>query len=111
MSVDIDAGELDKRITIQAPGDPVSDGQGGFTPAWEDYLTVWAKIRPMRAKQIEEYRSVNVHATHLIEVRGGVDIQENHRIVFGSRIFEDVTIENEKEEGVKKWVTCKERRD
>lgn len=111
MSVDLAAGTLRHRITIQASSTPTDDGQGGYTPVWVDQSTVWAHIRPMRAKQVEEYRSINVNATHLIEVRGGVDIEEDQQIIFGSRTFEVLTVENEKEEGVKKWVICKERRD
>lgn len=110
MSVDVDAGTLRHRVTIQTATD-TSNGEGGFVKSWSDYDTVWAFIRPMRAKQIDEYKSINVHATHLVEMRGNVDIQENQQIVFGSRVFEVLTVENEKEEGVKKWVTCKERRN
>lgn len=110
MAVDIDAGTLRHRITIQEPGTPTADGEGGFTPTWTDSATVWAKIRPMRAKQVEEYRSINVNATHLIEVRGAVTVEESYQIIFGSRTFEVLTVENELEESVKKWVICKERR-
>lgn len=110
MTVDLDAGVLRDRIIIQRLGNPVSDGEGGFTETWSTVATVWAGIRPMRASQIVEYKSLNVHATHLVEVRGEVDIQETDQMLFGSRVFEVLTVENEREEGVRKWVTCKERR-
>lgn len=111
MTVDLAAGDLRHRISIQSRGTPTPDGEGGFTDVWESVDTVWSKVRPMRAKQVNEYRSINVHATHLIEVRGEVDVQESYRLVFGSRTFEVLTVEDEKEEGVKKWVVCKERRE
>lgn len=111
MTVDLDAGALRHRLTIQALGTPASDGQGGFDKTWVDDSTVWGFVRPMRAKQVSEYRSINVHATHLVELRGGVEIEEGNRLLFGVRVFEVLTVEDEKEEGVKKWVTCKERRN
>lgn len=108
--VDLDAGELRHRVTIQNVT-KVSDNEGGFTSSWADANTIWAAIKSMRAKQIGEYRSINVEATHLIKVRGGIDIEENQRIIFGIRIFEVLTVENEKEQNVTKWIVCKEKRN
>ena len=109
-AADLDAGILNKRITIQATTE-TPDGRGGFTEAWSDIGTCWADIRPLFAKQIFEYRSLNVHATHQIKVRASVDVDEDNRILYGTRIFEILTIENEAEAEVVKWLVCKEVRN
>lgn len=107
---DLDAGILNKRITIQETTETSND-RGGFTEVWSTYESRWAEIRPFGAKQVYEYRSLNVHATHRIKVRADSAVQENNRIVYGSRIFEVLTVENEFEDNVVKWVTCKETRN
>lgn len=107
--VDLDPGELRHRITISDVSH-VTDGEGGFTMSLATSSTVWARVKPMRAKQKHEYRSINVEATHLVKVRGGVDVQEEQIITFGTREFEVLTVENEMEENVTKWVMCKEIR-
>ena len=108
--VDLDAGILNKRITIQQNVE-TDNGRGGFTESWEDVGTYWAEIKPLFAKQIFEYRSLNVHATHQIKVRANVIIDEDDQIIYGSRTFEVLTVENESESEVVKWVICKETRN
>ena len=106
---DLDAGILDKRIIIQETTD-TDDDQGGFDESWADATSCWAEIRPFGAKQVAEYRSLNVHASHRIKVRASVPVEEENRILYGSRVFEILTIENENEDNVVKWITCKETR-
>lgn len=107
---DLDAGLLNKRITIQEATE-TSDGRGGFTEGWLDTMTCWACIEPLFAKQIFEYRSLNVNASHRIKVRASITVEENNRILYGTRIFEVLTVENESESEVVKWITCKEVRN
>ena len=106
----LDAGILNKRITIQEFTEE-HDSEGGYTEEWSDVGTYWASVRPLSAKQIFEYSSLNVKASHRIKVRAAVPVVEGNRISFDSRYFEVLTVENEMEANVVKWVTCQEVRN
>lgn len=97
-------------ITIQTKT-KVSDGEGGFDVTWTDGDEVPAAIFPIRADQKFEYDSINVHATHRIEIRGLITVSEDtNRFRFGSRYFEILTSENLQERNVVNVITCKEIR-
>lgn len=57
------------------------DGQGGFTESWYERRNVWAEICPMTSKQVFEYASVNVDATHRIKINGDLSFQTNTKYV------------------------------
>ena len=103
------ASEMKHWISIQAKTS-VPDGEGGHTDTWATSASCWAAVSPIQARQQFEYKSVNVDASHLIKVRGNVTIAEANQILFGSRIFEVLTVEDIQERGIVKVVTCKERR-
>lgn len=89
-----------------------ADGEGGFTETWGTIYTCAAAIYPIRAEQLFEYRSINVEATHIIKIRGKIDIlNEVDRIYWGvkEKIYEILTIENIQEQDWVKVITCKER--
>lgn len=88
----------------------IKDGEGGYTETWHTILRCAAAIYPIRAQQLFEYRSINVEATHIIKIRGKIDIlNEVDRIEWNSRIFEILTIENIQEQDWVKIITCKEQ--
>lgn len=45
MTIGLDAGSLDKRVTLQRPGGGVDDGYTR-TEGFADHATVWASVRP-----------------------------------------------------------------
>ena len=85
-----------------------SDNMGGFTKAWTDSATVAASINPIQARQVMEYKSIDVDVTHLVRMCGEIAITVNDRIVFGSRVFQILAIENIEERNIEKVITCKE---
>jgi|WetSurMetagenome_2_1015567.scaffolds.fasta_scaffold207254_3 SPP1 family predicted phage head-tail adaptor len=87
-----------------------NDGEGGVTVSWSTSATVAASVDPIKAIQQFNYKSVNVDATHLIKIRGEITINEKNRILWGSRIFEILTIEDINENGILKVITTKEAR-
>jgi SPP1 family predicted phage head-tail adaptor len=104
------ASEAQHYITIQIRMD-TTDEEGGFTSAWEDVQVVSASILPIQARQQFEYKSINVDASHLIRIRGLVAVSETiNRILWGSRIFEILTVENIQERSYIKVLTCLEKR-
>lgn len=53
------------------------DNEGGHTETWFDRRNVWAEVCPMSAKQLFEYKSINVEATHRIKILGNLSFQKN----------------------------------
>jgi len=104
------ATELRHRIVIQYLS-KVSDGEGGCVESWHTRSNVYAAIYPIRAQKVWEYRSINVEATHIIKIRGRIDLTEVDRIYWDvkDKLFEILTIENIQEQDWVKWITCKER--
>lgn len=90
-----------------------SDGEGGFTTVWSTvsgYGAVPAAVWPIFSFQKAQYRNVDSEATHYFILRGEIAINHaNNRIVFDSRIFEILSIEDIQERGIRKQITTKER--
>lgn len=104
------ASVLCHRVDIQTET-RTADGEGGYTAGWSTLMAnVPASVDPIQARQQFQYKSVNVDATHWIKMRGEITIAEKDQIVWGSRTFEILTIENINENGVLKFITTKERR-
>lgn len=85
-----------------------TDEEGGFSENWTSGSAIPAAIFPIQARQVMQYKSINVHATHLIKVRGLTVVSEKDRILFGSRIFEILTVENIQERDFIKVITVNE---
>lgn len=86
--------ELRHRITIQEPIE-VNDGRGGQVTTWQDLAnvpTVWAKIEPVSAREINFAEKLEDRITHRITIRHRSDLRAEMQIVFGSRIFQVKTI-------------------
>jgi head-tail adaptor len=90
----------------------VADGEGGFADGWMNTTSspIWAEVSPIQARQVMDYKSVGVDATHLVRIDGLNEASEHNRITFGSRIFEILTVENIQERNVEKVIACKEVR-
>ncbi len=84
------AGLLRHRITIQQL-DPnaatTRDAHGGIVENWQDVVTVWAQVEPLRAVEILRANQVDARITHRITMRYQGGINSSMRIAFGSRIF------------------------
>ncbi|MFP3945019.1 MAG: phage head closure protein [Alphaproteobacteria bacterium] len=80
------AGALRHRVTIELPVE-TPDGQGGQTVTWSPLATVWAEIRPLKARETVNAHQVEARTTHLVRVRHRPDILPTMRVVFGNRIF------------------------
>jgi head-tail adaptor len=113
MDIGIDAGGLDKRVTIQVPGPRVPDGKGGFTETWTDLTPNgwWAAIEPATASNVERRvgRQVEAKVSHLVTVRYVAGVLVTGRVVFGTRIFWIRGIANRYERNVQLTLACEEK--
>jgi SPP1 family predicted phage head-tail adaptor len=80
-------GELRSRITIQSISD-VSDGIGGKTRSWISFLTIWANIEPISAKERFFAQRIEHNVTHKITIRSNTLISAGMRVSYGSAIYQ-----------------------
>ncbi len=81
----IRAGDLNSRVTIQAPsGSPADDGQP--SGEYEDFLTgVPAQIRGVGGGEFIRGVQVQAGITNLITIRFRDDVTPNMRVIYGER--------------------------
>lgn len=80
-------GELDRRITLQAPSGS-SDVYGQPSTTYAEVATVWASYKPVTLREYAVSRQAEaaVDATFRIRWRG--DVQATWRILFGTLVFD-----------------------
>lgn len=62
------AGTLNKRARFESQVS-VSDGAGGSTPSWQEYVTVWAQLSPERAREKIQQGRIADAAAGVLRVR------------------------------------------
>lgn len=81
----IRAGELRHRITVQSKI-PTRTPQGGFTLAWADVKTLWAKVSPVAGDEYWFSESVRAKMTHALVIRSqSSEYTTDMRALFGTR--------------------------
>lgn len=103
----IRAGPLRHEFAVQENTES-GDGDGGLTDSWSTVATVWGSIR--RSSEMERFNANRLQnvVTHIIETRYNSLIDEDKRILFGSRIFHIESVENVLEKGRKMILRCVE---
>lgn len=102
------AGELKHRIAIQGIT-RTADGQGGYTEAWSDVVTVWAKIEALSGRELWQAQQVQSAVTHRITIRYRSDITPAMRIKYGARYFNVDAVINPDEGKEQLQLLCKEQ--
>lgn len=76
-----------KRLTLQAKGQPVSDGQGGREETWDDVATVSASLDPVKSYERYQAMQMQTPVSHKIVMRYRPDVTTASRFRLGDRIF------------------------
>jgi head-tail adaptor len=120
----MEIGTLRHLVTLDSPGTPVPDGDGGFTQAWTPLSPpeVWASILPATARDLERVvaNTVQAAASHLVGMRYHSGVTTKTRITkgprntdgtlpAGSREFQVTSVQNPEERNVELVLTCTER--
>jgi SPP1 family predicted phage head-tail adaptor len=105
-------GQRRHLVTVQAPGAPVADGDGGYTQTWAPLAPAdwWVRIQPATAKDLERVAAGTVisTATHIVTGRYHPQITTATRIVEGARIFEVTGVSDPEERHIETICTCVE---
>ena len=81
----MNVGALRHRVTLQRPGDPVPDGDGGYTETWTTLGSrVPASVEPATARSLERIAASTVTSTasHLVTLRYLRGVTTKTRLVF-----------------------------
>lgn len=83
----INVGELNQRVTFQrrAPG---ADAAGQPSGAWTDVCTVWAKVAPLRTRDLMAAGQAQRLTDHRVLVRYRSDIDSACRLVWRGAAME-----------------------
>lgn len=87
------AGWLRHRIKIQKLTETRS-ASGQVNRDWEDYLSAWASIEPLRGREYLQGKQADASVDHRIRMRYRSGITPDMQVVFGSRKFEIVSVIN-----------------
>lgn len=92
-------GKMDKRVSIQKSVN-TRDAQGGFVPAFVTENTVWAFVNPLSAGEridADQVKNVRTHRVTMNFYSPGITGKD--RLLFGTRIFNIVSVVNPGERG------------
>src|SRR5262245_28856286 len=84
-------GRMRFKIGIEEPA-PVADSIGQMVPTWNPLGEFWGDIQPLAGREAESARQLTATATHQVIMRF-IDpalpsrLSPQHRLKFGSRIF------------------------
>ena len=107
----IGSGAYRHRVTVQAPGATVQDGDGGYTEGWVDanpptwFVSLGAAGRDGEARAAG---TTIAAATHLVRGRYRADVTTATRLLLGARVFNILTVRDLDERRRKLEVVCAE---
>lgn len=81
MSIVIDPGELDQRLTLQQRAGG-TDVLGQPSGAWQDVATVWGRARPLRSRELFAAGQVQNVSDVEFTIRFRADVQANWRVLW-----------------------------
>lgn len=101
------AGKLRHRVDIQKPTN-AQNSLGETVPTFVDQDRVWAEVMPLSGRELLAARQTTGEVTHQVTIRWRDGLTPTHRIRFGTRIFEILSVINVEERNREMRVLCKE---
>lgn len=83
----IRAGELNERVTIQAPAES-RNALGETTLSWSDYTTRWASVEGVSAREAIFNGKQDVNITHRVRMRFVSGLTQNMRLIWRGKTLE-----------------------
>jgi SPP1 family predicted phage head-tail adaptor len=105
----VSAGRRVHLATVQAPGAPVPDGDGGFAQTWTTLVEVRVAIEPATARVLERLianTSIISQATHVITMPYVAGVTTESRVLFGAREWHVLGVIDPEERHRELILTC-----
>lgn len=102
-------GEMRQRITFQRPV-KTADGHKGHTVAWQDIVSVWARVEPLSGREYFYSQQIKAEVTHRVKIRYREDITIKMRIKHRDRNLAIESILDKKERREELEIFCREEK-
>ena len=102
------AGKLNKRVNIQSVTE-TRDDSGGVVETWTTEITVWVSIESMTGKELFAAQELQSEITHKINMRYLTGMTTKKRILYGSRIFNILSVDMDTKQGKELVIMAKEK--
>lgn len=103
-------GKLRNRITIEQVVE-TQDLDGSVLESWSFFVNAQASIEPISGREYFAAQSTQAEVTHRITMRYLAGITPKMRIVYGTRIFEILSVINVQERNRELQLMCRESID
>lgn len=107
---DMQAGKLRQRVSLQSVAwnrntyaEPVA--------TWTTYATRWAEVLDLSGRELQQAQQVNAEVSVGVNIRWMDGVEPSHRVIFGSRTLEIVSVRDPENLGVKLQLLCVESPD
>lgn len=106
----IEAGKLDKRVTLQQREavSPDRTSSGAPDKAWADVAEVWASIEPLRGRELFAADAVQSKVSVRIRIRYRAGVTAAMRVVRGSTVYNIEAVINPRAANVELELMCSE---
>jgi SPP1 family predicted phage head-tail adaptor len=101
------AGGLRHRIDIEQ-NVGTTDTFGATTDSWALFTTLWAAIEPLSGRELLQAQQIQADITHRVRFRYVSGVTAKMRVLYGSRIFNILSIINPEERNREITLACKE---
>lgn len=101
------AGNLRQRVTIQDK-QATRDSFGEEVITWVELATVWAAVEPLRGREFLDGQMATAEVTTRIRIRHRDDIKPEMRVVFGTKIYDVLSIIHLEERERQDHLMCQE---
>ena len=82
------AGKLNKRITLQKPVKTQSSATGAVVNGWADVAELWANVTDLSARDFVAAQAGQSEVTTRITIRWRQDVTDKHRILYRGRVYD-----------------------
>ena len=103
----MNSAKLRHQITIQSPPTAL-DAMNQPTGSYTTVATMWASIDPISGREYFAMQAVQSEVTHKITIRYCSLVKPNMQVLFGTRVFQIVSVLNLEERNIEMQIMCYE---
>jgi SPP1 family predicted phage head-tail adaptor len=100
-------GRLKHRVVLQKKT-VTEDAIKQQSESWIDYAYIWASIEPLTGREYFAARQENTEVTTRVTIRYLKGVTPDMRVVFGTRVFEALSVINPRELNQSLVLMCRE---
>ena len=109
----IDPGRLTHSVTIETPGTPVADGDGGYTQNWTSMTPnpIWCAFYSPSPRDMQRLAGGNATmaaASHIVEMHYYAGVTDKMRVNLDGRPLNILGVQNVDEAGLMTRLFCEE---